>query len=141
MNHLAILHRRYLDAILTGDKTVESRLSKNRCAPFERVEQGDLIYFKESSGPVRACAMVASVEYHEDLTPAAVGRLERAHNGSVRGEREYWLLKREARYATLIWLEEVREIDDWPVVPTMNGRGWLCLGPNDAPPRRRRGAR
>lgn len=141
MNHLAVIHRRYLDAILTGDKTVESRLSKTRCAPYERVEPGDHVFFKQSSGPMRARATVASVEYHEDLTPAAVSRLARAHNGTVRGEREYWRQKRDARYATLIWLEEVREIADWPVVPNMNGRGWLCLGPNDVPSRRRRGAR
>jgi ASC-1-like (ASCH) protein len=141
MNHLAILHQRYLDAILAGEKTVESRLSKNRCAPYECVEPGDLIYFKQSSGPVRAAATVASVEYHEDLTPAAVGRLERVHNGSVRGEREYWQLKSEARYATLIWLDDVHEIDDWGQTPIMNGRGWLCLEANHAPPRRRRGAR
>jgi len=135
MNHLAIVHKPYIDLILAGAKTIESRLTRVRCAPFGRVEPGDVIFFKEASGPVRARARVARVREHEDLTPGAVERLRRSLNGEIRGERDYWIAKREARFACLLWIEAVEPTPDWPVTPRMNGRGWLCLGPGDTPRR------
>lgn len=134
MNHLAVVRRAYLDLILSGEKTIESRLTKVRCAPFGRIERGDGVFFKEPSGPVRARARVARVRIHENLTPGGVRDLRRRHNGRIHGERDYWSAKRDARYAVLIWLDHVEPAADWSVKPRLHGRGWLCLTPGDAPP-------
>ncbi|RMH23959.1 MAG: ASCH domain-containing protein [Planctomycetota bacterium] len=138
MNHLAIVRRPYLDLILAGEKTIESRLTKVRCAPYGRVAPGDVIFFKEPSGPVRARARAGRIREEAGLTPASVERLRRSLNGRILGERGYWDEKREARYACLIWLDTVAPTHDWPATPKMNGRGWLCLGPGE-PPRAVRG--
>ncbi len=122
-----MVHRRYLDLILEGRKTVESRLTRVRCEPFGRIEIGDRVYFKERSGPIRAAATVGGLRVHEGLTPGAVQRLRAEHNDHILGGREYWSLKRDARYAVLIWLADVAPAADWPVRPRLNGRGWLCL--------------
>lgn len=138
MNHLAVVHRRYLDLILTGEKTVESRLSKVRCAPYGRIEPGDRIYFKESSGPVRASVVAKQIEHHENLTPTLVRSLKHRHNELVLGNADYWRLKSSARYAVLIWFAQVRPVADWPSKPALNGRGWLCLAPGDVTRHRRK---
>lgn len=126
-DHLAVVHRRYLDLILEGRKTVESRLTRVRCEPFGKIDIGDRVYFKEQSGPIRAVATVGALRSHEGLTPGAIRRLRVEHNDQILGGRDYWALKRDARYAVLIWLSDVAQTEDWTVRPRLNGRGWLCL--------------
>lgn len=125
-HHSAIMRPPYLDAILEGRKTVESRLSLTRRDPFEKVAAGELIYFKESGGPYRAVARVERVEFFRDLERADVERLARRFNAEVCGTAAYWRGKRSARYATFIWLSNVREIDRGPAWRPM-GRGWMTF--------------
>ena len=51
--HLAILAPGWIEPILDGTKTIESRFTKVRCAPYGKVHAGDLVYMKESGGPVK----------------------------------------------------------------------------------------
>src|SRR5690554_1453539 len=62
--HLAILVEPYLQFILEGRKTVESRFSAKRCAPFERVRPGDVILLKRSSGPIVGLCQVAHAWFY-----------------------------------------------------------------------------
>ena len=50
--HLAVLKEPYLEFILKGEKTVESRFSIRRRAPYKRVEKGDVVILKQQSGNV-----------------------------------------------------------------------------------------
>lgn len=127
MNHVAVLHEPYIRAILDGSKTVESRLSKMRCAPFGAVSPGDVIYFKLSGGPFALHAVAHEIESHDDLSPGAIDQLRKRLNRHVGAPREYWRAKRDARCATFIWLREVRPIERGPIIPALNGRGWLVL--------------
>src|SRR5688572_6504305 len=107
--HLAVVLPRYLESILAGRKVVEVRLSVNRCAPFGRVAAGDVVYFKERGGPVRASAVVTRVDSFSDLTPSGIRELSRRYSHPADAHRAaYWRLKRAARYATMIWIGEVR---------------------------------
>src|SRR5688572_10035738 len=50
--HLAVFIEPYLEFVLDGTKTVESRFSINRCVPFERANEGDIVLLKRSGGSV-----------------------------------------------------------------------------------------
>jgi hypothetical protein len=63
MEHLAIMHKSFMDKILNIQKTIESRWSMDRRVPYGRVHSGDRIYFKYSSGPVAALAEVTSAKF------------------------------------------------------------------------------
>lgn len=132
--HLAIIHKRYLDAILEGTKTVEARISKVRCAPFGRVEAGDAIYLKQAGGPVRACAIASCVRTHEDLTREGLRGLRREWNDRIGGPGEYWSGRVGCRYATLIELAEVNagvadtiQSDLLSQIPRGSRSGWHVL--------------
>jgi hypothetical protein len=43
--HLAVMTGHYLERLLDGTKTIESRFTRHRVAPFERVADGDVIFF------------------------------------------------------------------------------------------------
>ena len=71
-HHLAILTPGWIDLILDGKKTIESRFTKVRCAPFRKVHEGDSVYLKESGGLVKGMFRVAEVETFENLNRSGI---------------------------------------------------------------------
>lgn len=127
--HIAILRPCYLRLILDGSKTVESRLTVRRIPPFGVVSVGDTIHFKASSGPYRAVATAAAVEYHERLTPDRIRRLQRRHNHAVGGDDAYWSSKLNCRHATFITLANVAATRQGPDWPPSHGIAWFVVDP------------
>lgn len=127
MIHVAVLKPLYIDAILEGRKTIESRLSITRREPFGLIHSGERIYFKARAGPFGVTARAGRIEFFEALSPADVDRLRRDFTDRVGGEPAYWRAKRSARFATMIHLEEVEPIGRGPVHPPFNGRAWIRL--------------
>ncbi|MBL7154661.1 MAG: ASCH domain-containing protein [Phycisphaerae bacterium] len=126
INHLVILKKPYLDAILDGRKQVESRFSKARRPAFGRVLVGDRLFLKVSSGPVCATATVAAVESFEDLTPRKIIELKQQYNRFILGGDEYWRSKRDSKFGFLAWIEDVRQIE--PVrINKKDWRAWVVL--------------
>lgn len=112
--HLAIVEPVYVGAILGGRKRVEARLGRDRRAPFGAVRLGDRVCFKRRSGPCVAFADVAQVESVWLSSPEDVDRLRRRVQAFVLAGPGFWVHKREARYATLVWFEHVEPIDARP---------------------------
>ncbi len=124
--HLAVLYREYIDRILAGEKTIESRLSMNRVAPYGKIEPGHTIYFKQSGGPIRAIATAGRIETFTDLTPERIDEIRKEFNHGITGDDEAWAKKRHRRYGTLIWLDNVRPTSEGPVVGPLYGAAWVC---------------
>ena len=124
--HLVILKKHYLDAILKGDKTVESRFTRRRRSSFGQVRSGDKLFLKESSGPVCATATVAAVKNLQDLTPEQIIEIKQQYNHYIIGSDEYWRSKNNCRFGFLVWLEDVEPIE--PVrIGKKDWRGWVVL--------------
>ena len=129
LEHAAILRRAFLDMILAGTKTIESRLSLTRGAPFGLVAPGDTVHFKDVGGEFRATARVCGVATFEDLRPADVRTLARRYRVQVGAPDEYWTDRQHARYATLIWLMDVRACERAPKLRRAPGSraAWFVL--------------
>ena len=124
--HLAILKKPYLDAILAGRKTIESRFRKNSGSPIGQVHRGDILFFKISSGPVCAKAVVSQVEIFQNLTPEKVAQIKREYNQYILGDDEYWRDIADRRVGFLAWLEKVEAIP--PVrINKKDWRAWVVL--------------
>ncbi len=131
--HVAILKKPYLDAILRGTKTIESRLSKTAGPPFGRVEAGERVYLKQSAGPVRGMATAEAVFSQDGLTPRDVQAIRRRFEPRVGGDDAYWRGRVGCRFATMISLSDVEPCDVGPRYRTQHMRAWYVL-PNDADP-------
>ncbi len=106
MLHLAVIHPTYARLILDGRKTIESRLSRVRCIPYNSVAPGERIYFLARRADLVVTAIVDNVVSLADLTPRDVSRLRRNFNVHIAADAGYWRDKRDSRYATLIWLRQ-----------------------------------
>ena len=123
--HAAIVLPAYIEHMLAGRKTVEARLASSRRVPFGRVSEGDAIYFRATgSVAFTARAVVVRVAMFEDLTPRLVSALRREHNQAIVGSPAFWLAKRHARFATLIWLADVRFAGRTPPLPEPGRSAW-----------------
>lgn len=127
MLHVAVLLKPYLDAVLDGRKTVECRLTIYPRVPYDAIEVGELIYFKQSSGPYRATAQAEHVIFEKDLTPKRVAQLQHDYNDLVCGEPRYWNAKRNSRYATFIWLKDVQPVETGPALKPLQGVAWVRI--------------
>jgi ASC-1-like (ASCH) protein len=125
-HHLAILKKPYLEAIIEGRKTIESRFTKTRWSGFGQIQVGDEIFLKLSSGPVCAKASAAAVKHFENLTPKQILQLKHQYNHSICGDDNYWESRAGCKSGFLVWLENVKTID--PIhISKKDWRAWVVL--------------
>lgn len=103
--HLAILRNPYFDYILDGTKTVESRFSQRRVAPFGRIATGDVVLLKESGKPI-ANYFVADWATSQELGQGDLDQLKNDHEEAICADEEFWRRQQAARYATLVGIGE-----------------------------------
>lgn len=124
--HLVILKEPYLDAILAGRKTIESRFTRTRPYFFGQVQPDDRLFLKVSSGPVCAAATAAAVSYFENLTPAKILDLKQKYNDHITADDKYWQTKIDCPFGILVWLKDVEQIE--PVwINKKDWRAWVIL--------------
>ncbi len=131
-NHIAIMsHKSLLDKILAGEKTIESRFSRVKSAPFGQIAAGDQVYFKLSGGPVLGHARVARVEEYDNLTPPRIVDLAKKYRQELALSEDFLARKMESKFASLLFLEEAATSEPWTY--KQGGRsGWIVLGHADA---------
>jgi hypothetical protein len=125
--HVAIVRRPYDKLLLDGRKRIEARLTKNHCPPFGCIAPGERVFLKRSAGGFFASAEVAGVLMLDQLTPGRIEQIAQRYNRLIGGTEAYWQGKREARFATLIWLRQVRPDDRRPDYKPQNMRAWYTL--------------
>ena|ERR1035437_8796026 len=124
--HLAVFVQPFLQFLLEGRKTVESRFSINRCPPYECVESRDLILIKQSGGPIVAVAEVSDVWYYElDAGAREFIRTRFANQLCIDGS-DFWESKAASCYATLMQFSRVEKIEPIPCLKR-DRRGWVVL--------------
>ena len=124
--HLAVFVEPFLQYVLTGIKTVESRFSERRIAPYGKVRKGDLIILKRSAGPVVGVCEASDVWYYQ-LGPKSRAKIEQEFLDRMSiSNSEFWDQLKTASFATLINLGRVQ-----PIRPRNWGkrdrRGWVVL--------------
>jgi hypothetical protein len=122
--HLAVLVEPFLGYILEGTKTIESRFSVKRIAPFERIATGDLVLLKRSGGPIVALAKVQRPEFV--VLCAKTWPKVRALAKPLCADESFWRDRVQKKYATLLRMAAVREIPQFSVAK-IDRRAWVVL--------------
>ena len=123
--HLAIFSEPFLSLVLSGEKTIESRFSRNRCAPYGEISDGDIILVKEVAGPICGVALARRIWCY-DLATEPIQRIRARFGAGICGDDAFWTSRSDALYATLIELEAPASIA--PVsCDKRDRRGWVSL--------------
>lgn len=112
MEHIAIMNNvTYIFKILSGEKKIESRFSKNKIAPFNKIKPGDIVYLKSSGKCIIAKFEVEKVLYFENLTITTMEKIEKEYNNLIIAPKEYWDYKKDCKYGTLIFIKNPQAIE------------------------------
>lgn len=124
--HLAIFVEPYLSFILEGRKTVESRFSVTRRAPYNKVTAGDVILLKRSGGPIVGLCKAQHAWYYELNAETWTLIRERFGRAICAPGEAFWETRKRACYATLIRVTRATSLS--PILfKKRDRRGWVTL--------------
>lgn len=124
--HLAILVNPYLQLLLDGHKTIESRFSANRRAPYDQVQNGDVVLFKRSGGPITGIGLVVDTMFYQ-LTPHILSQIREEFATELGiSDPSFWSDRERAAFATLLRLSHVRTLRPIPYLKR-DQRAWIIL--------------
>lgn len=129
MKHLAIFKGQGAEKILAGQKTIESRFSRGRIAPFGVVGSGDLVYIKPSGGQIIGQFRVKKVIFYDNLDYRDLSYLKKKYGSGLAVERDYWVGKDQCKFGTLILIGDCTRFITSPIrLKKKDLRGWVVLG-------------
>lgn len=131
MDHVAILSKKLnlLSKIRCGEKTIESRWTIHRQAPYQAIAAGDTIYFKDSGEPVTVRATVEKALFFSDLTIDKIGSILRQYGNGICMPASYRASLSRKRCCTLIFLTNVQPIPPFHINKTGYGMmaAWISV--------------
>lgn len=135
MDHVAILKKSwgFMEKILVGEKTIESRWYGVRCRPWGRIKKGDTVYFKDAGAPVIAAAEVERVEEIADLSFPKVREIL-GRCGTAIGMRSadipsFFTALKDKKYCILMHLKNPRRVPPFAINKTGFGAmsAWISV--------------
>ncbi|MEK6820538.1 MAG: ASCH domain-containing protein [Nanoarchaeota archaeon] len=136
MEHIAIMKKSWnlLPKILTGEKKIESRWYKNKYPPWNKIKEGELIYFKDSGCPVTLKSEVEKVLQFSDLNENKVKEILDKHGREdglgIDDIPKFFEMFKDKKYCMLIYLKNVEKIHPFNINKKGFGMmsAWLSLG-------------
>lgn len=136
-DHVAIMTPswRLIPKIVSGEKTIESRWYQTRRAPWNGIDVGDRVFFKDSGKPVTAVAVVSeAIQFTLETLDEARAVVEKFGREICLVNADPGTWDRKPRFCVLIRLVDARLLDKpffinktgfgagvaWVTVPNIN---------------------
>ncbi len=135
IDHVAILYKKgaLLNKILSGEKTIESRWYSSKYPPWNRIKANDLIYLKDSGGPVRGKVMVEKV-LQFNLTQEKSEELFHKYRKQIclneTDIAKFLAWTKSKKYCILLFLKNPQAIEPFQIDKTGFGNAcaWMIVG-------------
>jgi len=132
MDHIAIMNKSWklIPKILDGSKTIESRWYVNRVKPWNSINPGDHIYFKNSGEPITASAEVSKVLQLDNLDKTKFTEIMKEYADNIQLlSREYNEYYQSQNYCILIFLKDAKPLQPFNVSKKGFGSAcaWMCV--------------
>lgn len=112
--HLGIFTKPYLNYMLDGKKTIESRFSQKKILPYNQISKDDIVIVKESSGNVLAYFTIKNVLFF-DLTLTTIDEIKSKYSKELCVDENFWISKKNSRYATLIFIDNIVKLNPFHI--------------------------
>lgn len=121
------------EKILGGEKTIETRWYMNKYRPWDQIEKGDVIYFKDSGSPVTIRAFASKVEQYSGLDEAGrrriLGKYTKQDLGTKNIMPEILEYVKNKRYCIVIHLANPQKVKPFEIDKSGYGAmaSWLIV--------------
>ena len=125
--HLGVFIEPYLQLVLDGEKTLESRFSINKIAPLNKVATGDILLLKRTAGPIVGICQISDVLTFS-LNSKVFEDIKNKYNHDLRIQNsDFWIQKNRSKHATLMKIENVVTLRSAINFTKKDRRGWIVL--------------
>lgn len=107
--------------ILSGEKTIESRWYMNRYKPWNDINRGDIVYFKDAGEPVKIQTVVDKVIQFENLTSQKVSQILNQYakadglGVNKKSINSFFQLFKNKRYCLLVFLKDPKQVKPFTI--------------------------
>jgi len=120
MEHLAIMKKSWnlIPKILSREKTIESRWYKNKSPPWNKIQKGERVYFKNSGEPVTLKAEIEKIMQISNLTPNKVQEILDRYaedDGIMQEKNKFFKIFQNKNYCILIFLKNPQKIEPFEI--------------------------
>lgn len=112
--HLGVFSEPYLTYMLNGTKTIESRFSKNKVMPYNRINKDDIVIVKSSGGGVVAYFTIKEVLFF-DLEEVSISYIKEKYKKELCVDDIFCDLKKDSKYATLIFIKDIFKVETFKI--------------------------
>jgi hypothetical protein len=123
--HLGVFIEPFLQYILDGKKTMETRFSVVRCAPYKRVEEGDILLLKKSGGAIVGLCQIRSAQFYR-LEKDSWNEIKTFARDICAEDPGFWEQRKNASFASLMRIQNVKTIPAI-TVNKRDRRGWVVV--------------
>ena len=133
MEHLAIMKKGFgfLEKIISGEKTVESRWYSTKRTPWNKIFSDDIVFLKNSGDPVTVRSKVKKVLQFDNLTPEKIKDiiLKFGKAIGIENNEEFFQSIKHKKYCILIFLDDVKLIEPFFIDKTGFGMmsAWISV--------------
>ena len=135
MDHIALMKKqwKFLEKIISGEKTIESRWYKNASTPWRRCKKGDFVYFKNSGEPVSAKAEIVNVIHFSELNPKKIKQILNIYGKRIGIEKKdvlkFLKMFKDKKYCILVFLKNPKKIKPFEINKAGFGNmaAWITL--------------
>lgn len=123
--HLGVFSEPCLSYMLEGKKTIESRFSKNKILPYEKIKEDDIVIVKASGGNVVAYFTIKKIMFF-DLRSSCIEDVKAKYSKELCVDNSFWELKKNSNYSTLIFIDKLVKLKPFKI----NKKGmnsWLII--------------
>jgi hypothetical protein len=124
--HIAVFVEPYLQYILEGRKTIESRFAVKRCPPYGQVCEGDIVFLKRSGGPIYGVCQISQVWFYRLNKDSWKGIKEQFSRALCAQDPDFWKDREAAAFATLMRIKNVRRLEPIQILKR-DRRGWVVI--------------
>ena len=121
MEHVAIMKKSWglTEKILNGKKKIESRWYVAKYRPWDRIEKGETVYFKDSGEPIKIKAEVKKVIQLSNLTSKKVKEIldKYGKDDGIEKEKisEFFKRFKDKNYCILVFLKNPQKVKPFEI--------------------------
>ncbi|MBR2008651.1 MAG: ASCH domain-containing protein, partial [Peptococcaceae bacterium] len=100
--------------LLNGKKTIESRISKYKIAPYNKIDKDDIVFVKKPGGDILAYFTIKEILFIE-LEDVNISEIKHKYNDRLCVDEKFWISKKDSKYATLIFINDLVKLQPFHI--------------------------
>ncbi|MDE6604827.1 MAG: AAA family ATPase [Clostridia bacterium] len=123
--HVAIVNEPFLGYIKNGKKTIESRFTKNKIAPYCQISEDDIVCMKAAGRPIDSIFIVEKAQFYEN-SPNTIRKIKKDFSEQICAfDDTFWETRECKKFISLIGIKEVINLKKPFNIPKKDKRGWI----------------